>query len=125
MAEADDLLRAYQQQMSGSKPPHDALEQATLTLLRQWCRHLEVVLTEAQLSPHMRRDILRQMIYGAFPHETEAVARDEIRTGFHEHLERCTGLPVYGDISKCDWTHNHQEHMWYVQGTPLRCPGSP
>ncbi len=77
MSEARDRLDAYLAR-TGLSRPADAAQQFQVTLMRQWCDHLDEVLTANHAGPGLRSTIIREFIYGAVPEAAEAEIRQKM-----------------------------------------------
>jgi hypothetical protein len=74
-----DILEQYLRRL-GLSAPADAVLQIQVTLLRQWCEHLEDVLEAEAVDAARRLRIIRAMIYGGTPHLAEQEIRQQMTT---------------------------------------------
>jgi len=83
------ILNDYLKQVGLGGAPADAAQQLQITLLRQWCAHLEVALHDADLPPDVALQIMRSVIYGSVPQRADAELREFVAADYRGHLARC------------------------------------
>jgi hypothetical protein len=94
MNEARDTFEHYLSRI-GLRVPADAAQQFQVTLMRQWCDHLDEVLEHNLPDPALRSLIIREFLYGVVPVMAEAGLREEMYADTVRLIENA-GIPRTG-----------------------------